>query len=66
LKIVILGAGQVGSSVAESLASEANDITFVDIDGARLRNLQDRVNVRTVCGSAARRCSPKRASRTAT
>ena len=53
MKIVILGAGQVGSSVAESLASEANDITVVDIDGARLRNLQDRVDVRTVLGSAA-------------
>jgi len=53
LKIVILGAGQVGSSVAESLASEANDITVVDIDAARLRNLQDRVNVRTVSGNAA-------------
>jgi trk system potassium uptake protein TrkA len=53
LKIVILGAGQVGSSVAESLASEANDITIVDIDGARLRNLQDRLDLRTVLGSAA-------------
>ncbi len=53
MKIVILGAGQVGSSVAESLASEANDITVVDIDGARLRNLQDRLDVRTVLGSAA-------------
>ncbi|HSN41567.1 MAG TPA: NAD-binding protein, partial [Burkholderiales bacterium] len=37
MKIVILGAGQVGSSVAESLVSEANDITIVDIDPARLR-----------------------------
>jgi trk system potassium uptake protein TrkA len=53
LKIVILGAGQVGSSVAENLASEANDITVVDIDGARLRNLQDRLDLRTVLGSAA-------------
>ncbi|HKW38453.1 MAG TPA: Trk system potassium transporter TrkA [Burkholderiales bacterium] len=53
MKIVILGAGQVGSSVAESLASEANDITLVDIDGARLRNLQDHLDVRTVVGSAA-------------
>lgn len=53
MKIVILGAGQVGSSVAESLASEANDITVVDIDAARLRNLQDRVDLRTVPGSAA-------------
>lgn len=53
MKIVILGAGQVGSSVAENLASEANDITVVDVDSARLRNLQDRVNVRTVSGNAA-------------
>ncbi len=53
MKIVILGAGQVGSSVAESLASEANDITVVDIDGARLRNIQDHLDIRTVLGSAA-------------
>jgi trk system potassium uptake protein TrkA len=53
LKIVILGAGQVGSSVAESLASEANDITVVDVDGARLRNIQDHLDIRTVLGSAA-------------
>ena len=53
MKIVILGAGQVGSTVAESLASEANDITVVDIDSARLRNLQDRLDLRTVLGSAA-------------
>ena len=32
LKIIILGAGQVGSSVAEALCSEANDITVVDTD----------------------------------
>jgi trk/ktr system potassium uptake protein len=53
VKIVILGAGQVGSTVAESLVSEANDITVVDIDAARLRNLQDRLDLRTVLGSAA-------------
>ncbi len=53
MKIVILGAGQVGSSVAESLASEANDITVVDVDGARLRNIQDHLDIRTVLGSAA-------------
>jgi trk system potassium uptake protein TrkA len=53
VKIVILGAGQVGSTVAESLVSEANDITVVDVDSARLRNLQDRLDLRTVLGSAA-------------
>ena len=53
MKIIILGAGQVGTSVAESLVSEANDITVVDTDGARLRLLQDRLDLRTVTGSAA-------------
>ncbi|HUG79659.1 MAG TPA: Trk system potassium transporter TrkA [Burkholderiales bacterium] len=53
MKIVILGAGQVGSSVAESLVSEQNDITVVDIDPQRLRTLQDRLDLRTVSGSGA-------------
>jgi trk system potassium uptake protein len=52
MKIVILGAGQVGSSVAESLVSERNDITVVDVDPVRLRGLQDRLDLRTVVGSA--------------
>jgi len=52
MKIVILGAGQVGASVAESLVSEQNDITVVDIDGPRLRALQDRLDLRTVTGNA--------------
>jgi trk system potassium uptake protein TrkA len=53
MKIVILGAGQVGGSVAESLVSEQNDITVVDIDPPRLRVLQDRLDLRTVLGSGA-------------
>src|ERR1035437_1343572 len=53
LKIIILGAGQVGSSVAESLVSEANDITSVDLDAERLKRLQDRLDLRTVTGNAA-------------
>ncbi|TAK41386.1 MAG: Trk system potassium transporter TrkA [Betaproteobacteria bacterium] len=52
MKIVILGAGQVGASVAESLVSEHNDITVVDVDAARLHALQDRLDLRTVTGSA--------------
>ena len=53
MKIVILGAGQVGGSVAESLVSEQNDITVVDIDPPRLCALQDRLDLRTVLGSGA-------------
>jgi trk system potassium uptake protein TrkA len=53
VKIVILGAGQVGSTVAESLVSEANDITVVDVEPMRLAKLQDRLDLRTVIGNAA-------------
>ena len=52
MKIIILGAGQVGASVAESLVSEANDITVVDTDAMRLALLQDRLDLRTVAGNA--------------
>lgn len=53
MKIIILGAGAVGSSVANILSDEANDITVVDIDGARLRELQDRLDIKTVQGMGA-------------
>ena len=53
MKIVILGAGQVGGSVAESLVSEQNDITVVDLEPQRLRALQERLDLRTVIGSGA-------------
>ena len=52
MKIIILGAGQVGGTLAEHLASEANDITVVDTDGERLRDLGDRLDIRTIQGRA--------------
>jgi trk system potassium uptake protein len=52
MKIIILGAGQVGITVADNLASEANDITIVDLDTERLRSLQDHLDIRTVAGHA--------------
>ncbi|MCL4747479.1 MAG: NAD-binding protein, partial [Burkholderiaceae bacterium] len=45
MKIIILGAGRVGESVAESLVSERNDITVVDTDVVPLRLLQDRLDL---------------------
>jgi trk system potassium uptake protein len=53
VRIVILGAGQVGASVAEALSSEANDITIVDQDSGNLAALADRLDVRTLTGNAA-------------
>ncbi len=52
MKILILGAGRVGASVAENLVSEKNDITIVDSDGERLRYLQERFDLRGVQGDA--------------
>jgi trk system potassium uptake protein TrkA len=51
MKILILGAGQVGSTVAESLVSESNDITVVDTNIEKLRLLQDRFDLRTLVGN---------------
>lgn len=51
MKILILGAGQVGTSVAENLVSEHNDITVIDTDGARLAMLQDRLDLRGLMGN---------------
>jgi trk system potassium uptake protein len=51
MNIIILGAGRVGESVAEGLASEQNDITVIDIDPERLRLLEERFDLRGVVGN---------------
>jgi len=52
MNIIILGAGQVGSSVAQNLSSEANDITLVDTNVLLLEELSDRLDIQTVVGHA--------------
>jgi len=52
MKIIILGAGQVGGTLAEHLAIEQNDVTVVDTNADKLRNLQDRLDLQTVTGHA--------------
>lgn len=51
MKIIIVGAGRVGASLAESLVSEHNDITLIDPDPAVLAELQNRYDLRTVAGN---------------
>ena len=41
MKIIILGAGQVGGTLAENLVGENNDITLIDTNVERLRELRD-------------------------
>ncbi len=52
MKIIILGANQVGSTLAETLANEANDITVVDSDAERLRELKDHIDIGVIAGHA--------------
>jgi trk system potassium uptake protein TrkA len=54
MKILILGAGQVGRTAASHLSrEEANEVTVVDVNEDALRDLQERLEVRTVVGNAA-------------
>ena len=52
MKIIILGAGQVGATLADNLAGEANDVTVVDTDNLLLQDLADRLDIRTIQGYA--------------
>ena len=53
MRILILGAGQVGRTAAFHLSrEEANEVTVVDINEDILRDLQDRLDVRTIAGNA--------------
>jgi trk system potassium uptake protein TrkA len=51
VRIIILGAGRVGESVAESLVSERNDITVIDPEAPRVRALEERLDLRGVPGN---------------
>lgn len=51
MKIIIIGAGQVGGTLAENLVGEKNEITIIDSDMETLRSLQDRLDLQVVCGT---------------
>lgn len=53
MRIIILGAGEVGSTLTELLVQEKHDVTVVDLRLEPLQALQAQFDIRTVCGSAA-------------
>lgn len=55
MKIIIIGAGQVGGTLAENLVGERNEITLVDVNNERLRELQDKLDLKVVAGQG---CHP--------
>lgn len=52
MNIVILGAGQVGGSLAAALVGEHNNVTVVDKDQLKLNSLREKLDIGTVCGHA--------------
>ncbi|PCJ49432.1 MAG: Trk system potassium transporter TrkA [Gammaproteobacteria bacterium] len=52
MHIIILGAGQVGGTLAKSLEGEDNEITLVDVCQERLDELHNHLDLRTICGQA--------------
>ena len=50
MKIIIVGAGQVGGTLAENLVGEKNEITVIDANAETLRELQDRLDLKVVTG----------------
>ena len=52
MRIVVLGAGTVGTSIASLLCHHRHIITVVDDDPAHVRQIDERLDVRAVRGSA--------------
>ena len=51
MKIIIAGAGEVGSHLAKMLSNEANEITVIDMNGERLEALRAHTDIITVEGN---------------
>jgi trk system potassium uptake protein TrkA len=51
MKIIIVGAGQVGATLAENLVGEKNDISIIDTNEERLHQLQDKLDLQVITGS---------------
>lgn len=53
MKIIIVGCGKVGATLAEQLNNEGHDIIVIDKDGGKLRALTDSLDVMGVEGNGA-------------
>ena len=53
MKIIIVGCGKVGTTLAEQLNRENHDITLIDTDDEALKNISDNVDLMSVTGNGA-------------
>ncbi|MEM8698998.1 MAG: NAD-binding protein, partial [Pseudomonadota bacterium] len=52
MKVIVCGAGQVGSQIARQLASEGNSVTVIDNNASLVRRVTDMLDVSGVIGFA--------------
>lgn len=52
MKIIIAGAGRIGSGIAQSLEAEGHDITVIDRDAATIESVSNSLDVICMLGSA--------------
>ena len=52
MKVIICGAGKVGTSIAKHLVSQDNDVTVVDRSIDLIRDIKEKVDLKTIIGSA--------------
>jgi len=53
MKIIIVGAGQVGSSLSINLVKEGNDVTLIDKSADLLENIAEKIDLQTIHGNGA-------------
>lgn len=53
MKIIIVGCGKVGTTLAEQLNRENHDITLIDTNGEAIQNISDSADVMGVTGNGA-------------
>ena len=51
MKAIIVGAGDVGLNIANHLATEGQDVVIIDLDETKLQQINETVDIQTVCGS---------------
>ena len=52
MKIIICGAGKVGTSIARHLVDQGSDVTVIDSSHKLIDDLREKVDLKTVIGSA--------------
>ena len=52
MKVIICGAGKVGASIAKHLVDQKNDVTVIDRSDELINKLREKVDLKTIVGSA--------------